>query len=506
MLGKRILGAIVLAAVAATAAHGDEAALRKRIEELEAQQRQFNEQLQLLREQLEREHEQQQPAPAAAAPPPAAPAPAAAAPAPTPAAETQRVEEVERRQGILTDEIRKIREFLVLPETQELKGFYGLGPAASKVYGIPRGLSIGGYGESNFDVVVKNGNGTDNSFDFVRLVAYLGYKFNDKFVLNSEIEFEHATTEETASLAGDGEVAVEFANIDYLYNPALNARGGLMLVPVGFINLVHEPPFYFGNVRPPVELQVIPTTWSSNGAGIFGQLLPGLEYKAYGITSFNAKGYRTLNLRDARQSGNQERASDWSFVARVDYSPLVDWSLGGSLYVGDQGQNESYGNEEVGFRKVGAFTQLYEIHTQVLTKGWWFRALGTTVLVDNAAILSRDEFIQGQQGCDVNTNTCPPIGEVMLGAYAEVAYDLLPLLWPETAQYLAPWFRYSWLDTNNKVPHGFVRDRMARRDYYEFGLQYKPIPQIVLKADYHIQDAQQGTLPYELRLGGGFVF
>src|SRR5215510_9730638 len=250
MLGKRMLGAIVLTAVAATTARADEAALRKRIEELEAQQRQFNEQLRQLREQLEQEHEQQ-PAPAAAAP----------APSPAPAAETQRVEEVERREGILTDEIRKIREFLVLPETQELKGFYGLGPAASKVYGIPRGLSIGGYGESNFDVVVKNGNGTDNSFDFVRLVAYLGYKFNDKFVLNSEIEFEHATTEETASLAGDGSVSVEFANLAYLYNPALNARGGLMLVPVGFINLVHEPPFYFGNVRPPVETQIIPTTW-----------------------------------------------------------------------------------------------------------------------------------------------------------------------------------------------------------------------------------------------------
>jgi hypothetical protein len=94
----------------------------------------------------------------------------------------------------------------------------------------------------------------------------------------------------------------------------------------------------------------------------------------------------------------------------------------------------------------------------------------------------------------------------MLGAYAEAAYDLLPLIWPQTTQYLAPWFRYSWLDTNNKVPAGFVRDRMARRDYYEFGLQYKPIPQIVLKVDYHLQDAEQGTLPDELRLGGGFVF
>ena len=53
---------------------------------------------------------------------------------------------------------------------------------------------------------------------------------------------------------------------------------------------------------------------------------------------------------------------------------------------------------------------------------------------------------------------------------------------------------------------GFSRDRAARRDFYELGLQYKPIPQVVLKADYHMQDAEQGTLPYEMRIGGGFVF
>lgn len=504
MLGRRMVAAVLLAVVTGTAAHADEAALRKRIEELEEQQRQFNEQLRQLRQ----EHEHAPPAAAPAAAAPASPLPAAAAPAATPvqAAEPQRVEEVERRTGILTDEIRKIREFLVLPETQELKGFYGLGPAASKVYGIQRGLSIGGYGETNFKKVVENGNGTSDEFDFVRLVAYLGYKFTDKIVFNSEIEFEHATTEETVS-ASNGSVTVEFANLDYLYDPAANARGGLMLVPVGFINLVHEPPFYLGNVRPPVETQVIPTTWSANGAGLFGQLAPGLEYKAYGITSFNAKGYRTLNLRDARQGGNQERASDWSFVGRLDYAPVVDWSFGGSLYLGDQGQNEQYGNADIGFRQVGVFTQLYEIHTQVQTRGLWFRALGTTALVDNAGVLSQDDFIQSQQGCDPTTSTgCPPIGKVMLGAYAEVAYDILPLLWPETTHYLAPWFRYSWLDTNNKVAAGFTRDKAARRYFYEFGLQYKPIPQIVLKADYHIQDAEQGTLPSEIRIGGGFVF
>jgi hypothetical protein len=504
MRGKFVAGMVLIAALATTA-HADEAALRKRIQELEEQQRLFNQQLQELRQELDRER-----APAAAAPA-ASPSPVAAeAPAPTPAqaAEPQRMEEVERRQGILTDEIRKIREFLVLPETQELKGYYGLGPAASKVYGVQRGLSIGGYGEANFKDVVKNGNGTSDEFDFVRLVAYLGYKFNDKIVFNSEIEFEHATTSSTVS-SGGGSVSVEFANLDYLWHPALNARGGMVLVPVGFINEVHEPPFYLGNTRPPVELQLIPTTWRANGVGIFGQPIEGLEYKAYGITSLNAEGYQTLNLRNARQNGNREVADDWSFVGRTDYAPIDEWSFGGSLYVGDQGQNEEYGNDDIGFRKAGVFTQLYEIHTEVQTAGLWFRALGTTILVDDAGLLSQDDNIQARQGCDATTppsTGCPPIGKVLLGAYAEVAYDVMPLFLPETTQYLAPWFRYSWLDTNNKVAKGFSRDRAARRDFYELGLQYKPIPQVVLKADYHIQDAQQGTLPYEMRIGGGFVF
>ena len=57
-----------------------------------------------------------------------------------------------------------------------------------------------------------------------------------------------------------------------------------------------------------------------------------------------------------------------------------------------------------------------------------FHALGVTTLVDDAGILSQDEFIQSQQGCDVTDQTvaCTPIGKVLLGAYAEVAYDVLP--------------------------------------------------------------------------------
>ena len=198
-------------------------------------------------------------------------------------------------------------------------------------------------------------------------------------------------------------MTLEFATLDFLLDPRANARFGLLLVPMGFINEIHEPPFFHGNVRPQVEQQILPSTWSSNGLGLFGELLPGLEYRTYGITSLNAKGYRPNNLRDARQGGNVERAEDWSWVARLDYSPVPEVRLGGSLYLGDQGQGERYGDpgdpddpDRPDRRvKAGVFTQIYETHAQLRTRGWELRALGAITHIDDANILSTDPDLEG---------------------------------------------------------------------------------------------------------------
>ena len=40
---------------------------------------------------------------------------------------------------------------------------------------------------------------------FLRAILYFGYKFNDQWVLNTEFEFEHASTGQ------EGSVSVEFA-------------------------------------------------------------------------------------------------------------------------------------------------------------------------------------------------------------------------------------------------------------------------------------------------------
>jgi hypothetical protein len=452
---RSTVAAGVLAALLCSPVNAQESA-EQRIEELEQQQKSMNQELQKLRQQVEQK------------------------------SPDAKVEEVERRQGILTDELRRLREAFVLPESKELKSFYGLGPAASKVYQLDRGLSIGGYGEFNFAGLVADKGGNKSNFDFLRQVLYVGYKYNDWIVLNSEIEFEHATSSSTVSSA-DGSVSVEFATLDFLLHPMANARAGLVLVPVGFINELHEPPFFFGNVRPEVERQILPTTWRSNGFGLFGELLPGLEYRTYGITSMNAEGFGSSGIRGGRQSGNREFAEDWSWVGRLDYNFLPGSLVGGSAYVGDQGQDEEYDGDER-----AAFMQLYELHAQVQMYGFHWRALAAVTDLDDARALSVQ---RGQT-----------IADTMWGWYTEIAYDVMPWILDDSVQYLAPWFRYSKLNTQDSVPDGFSPDKKQDREIFEVGIAYKPIPQVVLKLDYRNQDNQGGTEPDEVRIGAGFVF
>ena len=399
-----------------------------------------------------------------------------------------RVDELERRMEILAEELRNLKEAQVIPETQELKSSWGLGPAASKVYGVDRGMSIGGYGEVNYANIISDKGSDNDSADFVRMVLYFGYKFSDRILFNSEIEFEHASTGKS------GSVSVEFAALDFLFDERLNARAGLLLMPVGFMNELHEPPFYHGNMRPQVEQQIIPSTWRANGAGIFGNLGPSLSYRSYLVTSLDAKGFSDGNLRGGRQKGSKERAQDFSWVGRLDYSPRPGLLLGASAYLGDQGQGQLFDTDGDGSAdaEVDAFMQMYELHGEWKYRGLELRALGTLVDLDDADAL----------GNDIGKT----IAERMEGYYAEVAYDVMPLLNAGSSQYLAPWLRYSSIDTQAKVPAGFTANEDKDRRIIEVGLSYKPIPTVVLKLDYRNQDSAGADAADELRLGAGFAF
>jgi hypothetical protein len=89
----------------------------------------------------------------------------------------QKVQELERKTGVLTEEVEKLRTQLVIPEETEYKSVYGLGPAASKIYQVNKGLSIGGYGEGFYQNRVEDPKSEGDNADFLHLVLYTGYKF-----------------------------------------------------------------------------------------------------------------------------------------------------------------------------------------------------------------------------------------------------------------------------------------------------------------------------------------
>ncbi len=419
------------------------------------------------------------------------------------------VSNLERKTDVLTEEVEKLRTELVVPEKVEYKSAYGLGPAASKVYSVGKGLSIGGYGEANYQVRVDDQGGhngapvksTDpaegtlknpDNTDVERLVIYTGYKFSDSILFNSEIEFEHASTGNNgSSLSGSdtGTVSVEMAALDFFINPMLNVRAGMLLMPMGFINQIHEPPFFFGNNRPEVERRIIPSTWRENGVGLFGELLPGLTYTTYVVNGMNARNFSASGIRSGRQSGGQALAEDLAYVGRLDYTPpmLPSVTVGGSAYVGNSGQNQLFNNQQL-----DVATQLYEAHLQWKYRGLEFRTLGSWGHIGDAALLS------AAKGAT--------IGEENYGWYSEVGYDILPHFLHDTTQYLAPFVRYESMDTVARVPTGRIDDLARDVQIYQVGLNYKPIPNVVIKADYRNFTQKSGVSPDDFNLGLGFIF
>jgi hypothetical protein len=410
----------------------------------------------------------------------------APAPAPAPSQPT-----LEKKVEILTEEVNRLREKLVIPEKEALKSAYGMGPAASKVYSLTRGLSLGGYGEFFVDRIVKNKRpGRDyNTGDLTRYVQYVGYKFTDRLLFNAEIELEHSITQPNFD-GKSGAIEAEFAYLDWLAHPAVNLRAGLLLVPMGFINEIHEPPFFHGVLRPAVERVIIPATWRELGVGIFGEPVPGLTYKLYALGSLNAQKFAKGGWRSGRQDGNQILTENLGVVARADYSLGDLFTIGGSFFYGRADQNR--------IANVEAATYLAEGHAQVRFRGLELRMLGAYGVLSGARELTLALF---PTGADL-------IASDVYGLYAEIAYDLWPLFSRKNL-YLAPYFRVERLSTQHRVPTiaGRVADSSLDLRIFEAGITFKPHPQVVVKLSYRdSSNAADSAVPDSFLIGAGFVY
>ncbi|MBI4371543.1 MAG: hypothetical protein HY552_04520 [Elusimicrobia bacterium] len=408
-----------------------------------------------------------------------------------------RLSELEQKVDALTQEIEKLK----LGETaapQELKPQDGLGPAAAKVYGArPDKLSLGGYGEIVYIGASRrrqdgNPSGAKRQSDLQRLVLYVGHKFNDWLLFNSELEFEHGGSGEGAKIRG--EVAVEQAYIEARPWRALGARVGNLLVPLGLINEIHEPTSFHGVQRPNVERSIIPSTWHENGVGVLGDIGP-VSYRSYLLSNLSAvasaspaaDGFTASGIRGGRTAGSRSPSNDIAWASRVDVTPIPGVTAGAGLYLD---------RADTGGAASSFPVTLWEAHASADWRGASLRGLYAQTSVGNA------DALNAAQGFVGNTS----VGGRQFGGYAEGAFDVLTLLRDAKGQSLSPFFRYERFDTQWKVPAGFSKNPANSRVEYTLGLTYKPISRLALKLDQQWKLNQARTSVNQWNFGVGYIF
>ncbi len=356
--------------------------------------------------------------------------------------------------------------------------------AAQRTPTKPR-VSLGGYGElhyNNFDGERDDGSAVPgDQIDLHRFVLFFGYRFSDAVSFRSEVEVEHGIA--SGEDGAPGEVAVEQAYIEWAGRPWLGARAGLMLVPVGIVNETHEPPTFFGVERNRVETRIIPTTWREAGVQLFGKVAEGIAYQV-GVHSglelapgSDARG----GLRASRQGAAEANGERLAVSAALRIAPRG--GLAGGL-------SAVYQNDLTQGAGADVSALLSEAHLQYRRGPLEARALYARWDVGGA-----DDFFTDGGG---------RIADAQQGWYVEAAYHLARLL-PEGHD-LAPFVRYEWLDTDDQLPTGVPRDPSLDERVTTVGLNYWPVPQVVVKVDlqdFH-NDASTGLDRWNVGVGWWF--
>ena len=397
------------------------------------------------------------------------------------------LEELRRRVDVLAAELERLRSGETTEEltiTSERRRSLGLAPSAAATYRrSSQGVSFAGYGEmllQNFDSSNESGaaGASTTRLDFLRAVLYAGYRFNEKFLFNSEIEVEHGN-----------EIFVEFAYVDYLASEHLTMRGGLLLLPLGLVNEFHEPNVFLGTKRPETEQRILPSTWRENGAGILGSI-GMLNYRAYVTNGFNGAGFTSAGLRGGRQRGVQALAANLAFSSRVDITPAPGVTGGIGFYHGGSGQEQLV----LDGVRLDLDTTVVEVHGQAQMRGLDLRGLFAQASLDQAGEASRA----------LRLPTGSPLAETMQGGYMQVGYNVLSQV--NTPLALTPYTRYERVDTQHRVPAGFARDLSRDGSLKTLGVEFKPIPNVVIKTDYQWITNQAGTGRNQFNFNLGYAF
>jgi hypothetical protein len=374
-------------------------------------------------------------------------------------------------------------------ETPSAYGFTGAAGGKS-IYAKPfvsaPKATVGGYMDFQYRTFNSNtaGNGVSNTFDQQRFVPFFYSDITDRLKMAAELEIEHGIREKSLNADASGiEISLEFAHLDYLINEKLNFRGGILLLPLGKFNLLHDSPLNDLTDRPLVAQFIIPTTLSETGAGFYGTFYPTrlskLDYELYVTQGFN--GYKNsgapvitagAGLKDARQRvGSNDDGLDnnngKAVVGRVAFSPFLGVEVGGSGY---------YGSYDPSSKRP----------LSIWAADWTFQRGPFELIGEAAWVYARDNSkdLNGVPFTDPTSSAGHLLPQRMDGYYLQGNYHFLPKFlqrWAPSYFTEASTFtavvRWDQIKTNSEFSD-------TKKERLTFGLNFRPVEDTVFKVDY----------------------
>ena len=356
---------------------------------------------------------------------------------------------------------------------------------------------VGGYFDIQYrahrnGVLEGYGNGVTNGFDQQRFVPFIYADITEHVKFASELEIEHGIRG-----AGENEISLEFAHMDYLVNEPFNIRAGIVLIPIGKFNLLHDSPLNDLTDRPLVSQFVIPSTMSETGAGFYGTFYPGrtgkLDYELYvttGPCGYEANGEPRVNEESGTKNSRQRKCansadgldinSGKAVSGRIAYSPMLGVEVAGSSYYGNQ--------SPMSYNPLSIHAIDWTIQKgpfEVIGEAAWAYARG------NSRAIAGNTFGGFAPGALLTgINTINPLGlppQRLQGFYLQGNYHFMPAFltrlspkrFGEGSTFTAV-IRYDRVNLNmdNRAENAGELEQIS------FGLNYRPVEDAVFKISY----------------------
>ncbi len=340
---------------------------------------------------------------------------------------------------------------------------------------------VGGYGEMTYH---HYDDGTLPRLDISRFVFYFDHFFNSKWSFKSETEIEHVKIEGGAG----GEIGVEQVYLDYHASDRIGWRVGLLVLPIGIMNQTHEPTSFYSVERPLFDQKVIPSTWREIGMGVYGNLMTDVSYQLLLTEGMRPSGITFEGTDGGKQEGSAgELTSD--NVAGSDAShPAISAKLNSSPIPGMQ---------------IGVSTYIQRGSTQAL--------LHSFAVADADMEYSDGPLRIRLEGAIVSTGDAADssVPDRIQGGYVEVAYNVMPLLSPGKSE-LIPFVRYEsysfWQTNYSSASSSFSGAMSYLHNAFTAGVSFKPLDELILKADYRWTNTDSPRERRGFSLGAGYEF